>query len=276
MASKRTLLLTGATGFLGSQVLEKIPPTFHVLLLKSRTTGSTYRGFPAMTIEQLADEHLDVIVHVAASIHGSAQEQETSNVRLTETLVALAATHKSSFIFISSLNVKLDHQGIYESSKMRAEKIIVSKLENCCVIRPSYLFGVDDDPNLAPLLRIAWLLRLLRYIPFPPFKTKIQPLDVEELADFIVSKALSSPFQEKLIVEAGGPQQQEVVTVMEEFLEARGIRCHFFYLPSIVKVFFRLPWLHDRCKVFFQDKVTEDQDAFIGKKSHNNLSSSMR
>lgn len=265
MAGQRTVLLTGATGFLGARILERIPPNISVLLLKSSTTGSEYCGHKVCTLKQLTSEPVDFIIHTAASVKGSAKTQQSSNVALTEDLVDLARSKKSAFLFISSLNVKLDHKGLYEKTKMQAEKIVTQKLDNYLIIRPSYLFSADSEPNLEPLLQFAWLLKMIRFSVFPPFKVYLQPLDVDELAAFIVKQIDSARWEKKDIVEAGGPDKIELLTMIENFLQFHNIHCHLYYLPALFKFFFTLPGIEKRTKVFFQDKVVASEGAFIGR-----------
>jgi len=265
MANQRTILLTGGTGFLGSRILKLIAPKASVILLKSSKAGTEYCGCEVFTLDQLKSKQIDLIIHAAASIKGSKEIHAACNIQLTEDLVTLANTKNCDFLFISSLNVKLKYKGLYDQSKMQAEEIVRSKLKSFIIIRPSYLFSASREPNMEPVLKFGWFFKRVKFFFFPPYKTRIQPLDVDELAEFVVHHSESDRWHERLILEAGGPQMLEVLEVIEQFLNFNKMPCHFYYLPKVFRIFFALPIIRSKSRIFFQDKVTNASEAFIGR-----------
>lgn len=184
------LLLTGATGYLGSAVAAALA-----------TRGEQFRclgrgnlpiaDVPWIPWELSAAEPIDggvftdvsAVVHCAGVAHrmASALEYEQVNVRASEKLATAAAeAGVQHFIYISSLNVVPpaaadptvlseslpDRDEPYALSKKRAEIALQKGCEGypmaLTVIRPALMFDQDLTANLATLERaLRWLPVLL-------------------------------------------------------------------------------------------------------------------
>jgi len=183
------VLVTGATGFLGSHVAEQIARQGHaVRVLVRRTSDRSFlRGFE--TEEALGDvtqpdglaaavEGVDAVVHAAGLVKArSAAEFEAVNAGGTANLLAaLDPAHPlRRFVLISSLAAHgpsedgrprpLDAPAApvtaYGRSKLRAEELVRSWAGDghaAAIIRPSMIYG-PRDRQLLPFFRLArWRL----------------------------------------------------------------------------------------------------------------------
>jgi nucleoside-diphosphate-sugar epimerase len=177
---KKTLV-TGATGFIGGKLLERLIKTTAgeiVLLIRPGTARSRYARFEeagarieavAMT-DHNAIEHLfnsyrfDVVYHIAAIRGGrpfSWQEYFSSNVMATEYIAREVAKQEGRLVFCSSVGVfgaiprKLpadeltprQRDNYYHYTKIVAEerlRLMVADGLEVIIIRPVITYGTDD------------------------------------------------------------------------------------------------------------------------------------
>jgi nucleoside-diphosphate-sugar epimerase len=169
------LLITGASGFIGSRVVD---------LLKSegitfRTLGrskndSIYFDFETDELSKLCLKGTDAIIHIAGYAHDRnsykkqyKKKHENLNFLLTKNLAKLAEKEGvKKFIFISSIkaggtniiNGYVDEESkgfkntLYSNSKRKAEHFLLQKVsENkmqTLIIRPSLVYGPNMKGNL--------------------------------------------------------------------------------------------------------------------------------
>jgi len=169
-----TVLLTGATGFLGLAIRQQFA---HDALI---TIGRS-------NCEVIADlsQHIpvlpgaDLVIHAAGKAHSvpktEAQEKEFFDVNVKGTENLLVALERSpflpkAFVFISSIAVYGAEEGIlidensalaatdaYGKSKIEAEKLVLNwcKLHNvsCTILRLPLLAGLNPPGNLGAMIR---------------------------------------------------------------------------------------------------------------------------
>ena len=156
--------VTGASGFIGRCVCAALSAAGH------EAVGVDLRNdrFP----------HADVVVHLAAIAHGSASaaELERVNVALARQVGILAASHRASLVFLSSVKVHgesstlqftenspLAPQDLYGESKARAEQALraIPGLR-LAVLRPPLVYGPGVRANF------LWLMKAIaRGWPLP-------------------------------------------------------------------------------------------------------------
>lgn len=162
--TKKRILITGATGFLGRHVAMMLREQDCVFLLSPGSKGnSAFEGLCYHSVEDLVNavSEVDVVIHLAAYIpygnmnEPSAQLQEV-NVELTQQLAKAYAGAR--WVFASSVSVYgSSNDGAittstiatpnnpYGQSKLQAEQI-VSQLHNAAIIRFSSIIGKGMKP----------------------------------------------------------------------------------------------------------------------------------
>ena len=167
MGATKTILLTGASGFVGQRFLEYNKSNFTI-----RTVSLINQA-----VENIDFTGVDAILHLAGKAHQMTKIEDSIyfdvNTELTKKL-ALAAKAKgvSHFIFISTIKVFGEHQNSvltegspcepindpYGQSKLQAEKFLQS-IEDATfavsIVRPPLIYGPRVKGNLIRFLKLA-------------------------------------------------------------------------------------------------------------------------
>ena len=167
MDKTKTILLTGASGFVGQRFLEYNKTAFTIRPVSLVT----------QTVENIDFRGIDTIVHLAGKAHQMTKIDDQIyfdvNTELTKKLaLAAKAQGVSHFIFISTIKVFGEHQNSvltegspcepindpYGQSKLDAEKFLQS-LEDATfvvsIVRPPLIYGPRVKGNLIRFLKLA-------------------------------------------------------------------------------------------------------------------------
>jgi uncharacterized protein YbjT (DUF2867 family) len=157
MRTKQTLAITGATGFVGSHLLNlAVRAGFPVRAL----TRQTQDDRPNVTWVRGALDNpaslsvlctgADVVIHIAGVVNAPTREGfEAGNVAGTLAVVEAAKQAGCKrFIHVSSLAATLPKLSIYGDTKARAEKIVASSGLDWTIIRPPAIYGPGDGEML--------------------------------------------------------------------------------------------------------------------------------
>lgn len=114
------------------------------------------------------------------------------------------------FIHISALGSEIGSKSRYLNSKAQGEKDIFSENSNSTVIKPSLVFGYDDNF----FNQFASILSLVPIFPLIGLgNTKFQPVYVEDLAKLIVSHLKDD--NKKDVYEIGGNEIYSLKQILE-------------------------------------------------------------
>ncbi|MBK9322221.1 MAG: NAD-dependent epimerase/dehydratase family protein [Bdellovibrionaceae bacterium] len=176
---KKKIMITGATGFVGSNFIKSYETQYEIVPVSLRETA----------VEDIDFSGVNVVLHLAALAHQSSivpfQRYYEVNTTLTEKLACRSkAAGVKQFVFYSTVKVYgvdgiLDDKNFvlnektpikptdsYGKSKAMAEEIL-QKLEDekfkVAIIRPPMIYGEGVKGNMASLIR------LVDKIPILPF-----------------------------------------------------------------------------------------------------------
>lgn len=170
-----TLLFTGASGFLGRNILRKLSESYLIETL-GISSEDTYHVDISKTVPAL-DKRYDIILHAAGKVHGNTDASHFGQlffeVNLQGTLNLCAALEKfklpRAFIFISTVAVYGLNSGelitedyplagctSYALSKIQAEWFLQDwcRLHNITltILRPALIAGINPPGNLGALI----------------------------------------------------------------------------------------------------------------------------
>jgi len=188
------LAVTGATGFVGSHLLDVALAAGHRVVALTRRDQVPREGVTWISgdlhdtpaLERLVDG-ADAVIHVAGVISGhTAAAFEQGNVEGTLTMLAAAtAGGVRRFVHVSSLAAREPKLSLYGASKCRSEELVMGSGLDWAIVRPPAVYGPGDKETLE-LFRMAKLGVML----MPP-KGRVSLIHVTDLARLLL--ALAAP-----------------------------------------------------------------------------------
>jgi nucleoside-diphosphate-sugar epimerase len=213
-----SLFVTGASGFIGRHFLTLLKPESfdHVYCLtRSESTARelAYQKNSHWLVGSIFDssvysnylESVDAVIHLAATT-GKARPDQYFNVNSIATQYLLDQCKQRgvrNFLYVSSIvvNYKDKSHYYYAQSKQEGENAVIRSGLNYTIVRPTIVLGKDS-----PIWKVLSALARLRVIPvLGDGRTRIQPIDVEDVADAIVS-ILQEEYFQKQSMDLGGPE----------------------------------------------------------------------
>ncbi|MEO8140612.1 MAG: NAD(P)H-binding protein [Gemmatimonadota bacterium] len=239
------LFLTGATGFVGRRLLERLPPAQHsevrcltrhpAQLPATRGDGIRLESVvgdltsPDRWAERLAG--VETVLHLGA-LTGKARGEsfEAVNHVATRGLLARArAAGVTRFIFVSSVAVGFPDQRHYPyaHSKARAEQAVLASGLDTLIVRPTMVLG----PGSAVLTGLSRLATAPAGIVFGAGKLPVQPIHVDDLADLLIAALALQPLGGRT-VDAGGAEVLELNELLRQIrVRATGRPGPMLHLP---------------------------------------------
>jgi NADH dehydrogenase len=232
------LLLTGATGLIGSSLLRRLTAggePVRCLVRDPRRLGPE-RVRVQITIGDLTDPRalrqamrgVRTVVHLAASHRDQphATIEELAGVATWRLLRAAEHAGAEHFVFFSALGATPHHPGRLHRAKALAERAVGEAALRTTTFAPSLVYA-PGDRRLARLERLAWL-------PAVPLagrgRARTQPIWAEDVADCVLA-ALERPGAEHARYELAGPDVLTHREVVEVALRAAHRRRRLLPLP---------------------------------------------
>jgi len=199
------VLVSGATGFVGREVVQQLHDAGHEIhFLTRRTTSASARavewGFDGqvhfgdvLDAQSLfeATKGLDAVIHLVGIISETGRNTfENVHTRGTQNVVTAAKqSGLRRFGHMSALGTRPDARSRYHQSKWAAEEIVRRSGLDFTIFRPSIIYGPGDQ-------FVNLFAKIIRRSPIVPLigggRTRFQPVPVENVAAAFV-KALTEP-----------------------------------------------------------------------------------
>jgi NADH dehydrogenase len=247
-----TILVTGASGFVGSHHITALLGAGHrvVALARTEAAGETVVGrVPGARRADVevrigdvthpdtlapALEGVDAVLHLAAIPrdfnHGA-------DLRLVNTegtralLVAMQRTGVRRLVHMGAMGVVDDPNLHYASSKAKAEALVRASDLDWTILKPSLQFGEGDGffNIIAGLVRISPGI-----VPVPgDGAARFQPIHVDDVATVTV-RALADPATVGVSFDLGGPRYWTYREITREVLVALGKKRAILPMPVVL------------------------------------------
>ena len=230
-----TVLVTGATGFLGRRVVQQLLDTDHEVRVMVRRPGSesVFATPPTEVcygnvgdIDALTEACRDIseVIHLVAVIRGGPRQFDAINRQGTSNVVAAAKEAGSvrRFVHLSAVGAANVPHLKYLHSKWSGEQEVVNGGLPYVIVRPSLIFGPGDEFSNA-------VAALVRTLPITPVigsgNNRLQPIHVDDVAR-CVSLSLSGNLRGNRTVEIGGPEHlsyNEIIRTVARTLNRRRV-----------------------------------------------------
>lgn len=240
------ILITGATGYIGSHLVKRLVAQGEQPRCLVRNARKAALVLPADKVEfalgsttrpaslTTAVQGVDTIIHAAFLTadrkQSTGNRYKDTNVNGTANLIKAAREGGvKRIIEISGLGTKPDKPGSYMQGRYLSEKMLMDSDLEWTIIRPSVIFGKD-----APFIK--GLADLIRTSPVLPLigggKVMFQPIYVEDVVTVII-KVLEAPERTNgKIYTIGGPEYYTFTQVLDELLQAMKTRRTKIYAPT--------------------------------------------
>jgi uncharacterized protein YbjT (DUF2867 family) len=239
-----TVLVTGATGFVGPHVVHALRArelSVRALVRKpERASRLAAWGVElvqgdvndtASLREALAG--VDSVVHLVAIIKGSRDDFERVMAQGTRNVVAAAQEAGARRFVLASalgLNERSKDAVPYFAAKWEMERAVKESGFEYVIFRPSFIFGTDGGV-------LPTFMRLARFAPVTPIvgpgTQRLQPIWVEDVAEYY-ARAIDLPAAANRTFEIGGPDAPTWNEFWDRLKRVVGARRPSIHLPFAV------------------------------------------
>lgn len=217
----RVITLFGGSGFIGRHVAQALLQRGARVRIASRNPERALRLRPLAKVGQIQFLRCDIRNerHVAGALYGAQAAVNLvgafdGNLRAlmgeAAGTIARAATAggAQALVHLSAIGADGESESGYARAKALGERLVLEGFPSATVLRPSVVFGEED--NFLNLF--AGLIRMAPVLPVFGPHAPLQPLCVDDLAE-AVAAALADPARHGgRIYELGGPER---VTMLE-------------------------------------------------------------
>jgi uncharacterized protein YbjT (DUF2867 family) len=236
-----TVLVTGATGFVGPHVVHALRTRELPVraLVRDRSRASRLTAWGAELVEgDVADPTslraacvgADAVIHLVAIIKGPRENFGRVMVNGTRNLVAAAQdAGVRRFVLASALGLDERSKDAvpYFASKWQMELAVRESGLEHVIFRPSFIFGKDGGV-------LPTFVRLARYAPVTPIvgpgTQRLQPIWVDDVAEYY-ARALDLPQATRRTFEIGGPDAPTWNEFWEQLKRILGVRRPSVHVP---------------------------------------------
>jgi len=249
----KLVTLMGGSGFIGNYVAQALLDRGARLRVASRHPERAFNLKPLAKLGQLQFARCDVtdrrqveqviqgsdaVVNLVGSFQGNLKQ--LMGISAGWMAEAAAATGAEAFVQVSAIALRPDEdvEIDYAEAKHLGEDLVREAFPNATILRPSLLFGKDDDFTTM----FAQMIRWLPVLPvFGPDK-ELQLVYVDDVAE-AVAVALESPGEHGgKIFELGGPEKVTMLELNRRIAEAQRRSRTFLPMPDgVAGAFASLP-----------------------------------
>lgn len=240
------LLITGATGFIGSHLVKKLGeagehprclvrnPERAQLLLPAQRRDDFAKGDttqPETLIQAL--NGIETVVH-CAFITADRKQREGNNYQITNvggTRNLIQAAKKAGvkkIVMVSGLGTQPEKPGSYMQGRYEAEQVLINSGLDWTIVQPSVLFGKGSP-------FITGLSELVKSAPVLPLigggEIRFQPIHVDDVVTIISTIITQREQTSKHTYTIGGPEYYTLSRIFDEIQAVLGTKKIKVYTP---------------------------------------------
>lgn len=240
--SSKLVVLFGGDGFIGAHVAQELLARGARLRIVSRHAERAYRLKPLAGLGQVQFVRADItrtepgllvagadaVVNLVGSFAG---DLDALHVRAPAALAAAArAAGASAFVQVSANGANADSVADYARTKAEGEAAVLAAFPKATILRPSVVFGPDDNF----INMFAGLIAAAPVMPVFCPDAKLQPVFIDDVAQAIAN-AVANPgrFGGKTF-ELVGPEVITMGELNQRIADAQGRDRIFVPLPDFV------------------------------------------
>ena len=256
----------GGGGFLGRQVAQALMEQGARVRIAQRDLAGALRVQPLGALGQKqfvaadirnaqsvarAVAGSDIVINLVGVLSGDLEGSHHDGA--ANVAKAAADAGARALVHVSAIGADAQSQSEYGRSKAAGEAAVKAAFPNATIIRPSIIFGPEDQF----LNRFAELISRLPVVPVIGADTKFQPVYVADVAQAIANAAADPDRHGSQTFELGGPRQISMMELNRWIGKAIGRdRSLVAVPPSIASAIASLGWLPGA-------PITRDQYAML-------------
>jgi NADH dehydrogenase len=249
--SGQLVTIFGGSGYIGNYIAQSLLARGARLRLASRNPQKGFDLKPLANLGQLQFMPCDITreSHVAAALEGAryvvnlvgAFEGDLGQLmgEAPGTIARIATENDArAMVHISAIGADASSPTAYGRAKAQGEARVFAAFPEATVLRPSIVFGKDD--NFLNLF--GGMIEMLPVLPVFGPDAKLQLVYADDVAE-AVAVALEQPGQHGgHIYELGGPEQLTMMEIHQRIARAQGRKRRFIAVPdSLSATFAALP-----------------------------------
>ena len=227
--TRKRIAVTGASGFVGTHVVQRLFAAGHEVVPLSRGTGLDLTRPDPGALEQ-ALTGCDAVVHCAGiNREIGSQTYDAVHVRGTQALVEAAVAARVSHISVLSfLRARPDGPTAYHRTKWAAEAIVRESGIPWTVLKAGVIHGRGDHL----LDHVSHALHTVPVFGLVGFRERrVRPVAVDDVARILEAAATGDPRLRHRTIAVLGPEELTIRAAVERIAEAVGRRPVVVRLP---------------------------------------------
>jgi len=281
----KNILILGSTGFIGRSLTKKLLSKGHHITSPVRNSDKVKRNILSGDIGQInikpfnvsnlypieADiKEADIIVNLLGILFEKPNRSfDTIHYHVPKVISDITNKYNKRFIHISSLGSTTETKSSYLYSKALGEHYIETNHNNYSIIKPSIVFGEEDNF----LNQFGYMTKFLPFLPlYKKGNTKFQPIYLDDLTSFI-SKIIDSDDSNFLnkSIDAVGPNIYSFKEILEMIFEIVKKKKRFINIPDffaslqgrLMGALPNPPFTYDQFLSLSHDSISPGSDKFI-------------
>ena len=242
----RVVTVFGGSGFIGRYVIKRLAAKGARVRVATRDPEGAKFLKPMGAVGQVAPVKVsisqadsvkaavdgsDAVINLIGILsQGGRQSFRMAHVEGPQTIArAAAAAGVRQMVHVSAIGASAESASAYARSKAPGEDSVRSALPESVILRPSVVFGPEDDffNRFGAMARIAPALPLI-----DGGRTKFQPVYVGDVADAVLAVLQSEEYSGKTY-ELGGPEVMNFRELLEYILSETGRKRALVPAPAL-------------------------------------------
>ena len=280
----KNILVFGSTGFIGRSLSKRLLQSGFKLICPVRNASRIKRNilsgdigqievieFDINNLNQIENlvKNSDVVINLVGILYEKINLSfELVHYLLPKKLANYCELNKKPFIHVSSLGSTYKTKSNYLISKKMGEEFIENNNTNHIIIRPSTVYGEEDN-------FINLFGKMAKILPFLPLikngTTKFQPIYVNDLSLFIFNLLNNFDKYKNSNLAAVGDEIFTFKEILSHIFSSLNKKERFFYMPSFLailqgKVLEKLPkplFTYDQYVTLSHDSISEGSQKLV-------------
>lgn len=243
----KLVVMVGGSGYFGSHIAQDLLARGARLRIASRNPEKGFKMKPLADLGQLQFARCDVtrpesvaaimqgadlVVNLVGAFDGDLMEligKGAGNVA-----EAAKAAGAKAMVHVSAIGADAESEAEYARAKALGEKLVHDAFPKAVILRPSILFGEEDEF----INMFAGMVRMLPALPVFGPDAPLQMMWVDDAADAVVAALVNPAKHGGKIFEIAGPEPITMLELHQKIADAQGRDRTFIEVPDPISGIF--------------------------------------